>query len=116
MKLVPFVIFDNQDITRVGLRGYISLLYAAAKVSEVHDKKSLYGQLSVDEPAVVVLDYSLSDYKSVDELLVAAKRFATVHWILFSNELSERAIRQVSGEENISIVLKESGEEKSPRR
>lgn len=56
MKLVPFVIFDNQDITRVGLRGYISLLYADAKVSEVHDKKSLYGQLSVDEPAVVVLD------------------------------------------------------------
>lgn len=111
MKLVPFVIFDNQDITRVGLRGYISLLYAGAKVSEVHDKKSLYGQLSVDEPAVVVLDYSLSDYKSVDELLVAAKRFATVHWILFSNELGEHAIRQVSGEENISIVLKESGEE-----
>ena len=56
MKLVPFVLFDNQDITRVGLREYISLLYADAKVSEVHDKKSLYGQLSVDEPAVVVLD------------------------------------------------------------
>lgn len=115
---IPFVILDNQDITRVGMRGYISLLYPDTKIVEVGDKKSLTEALiaagendtsAVD--AVVVLDYALSDFKSVDELQVAVKRFSGVQWILFSHELSESFFRRVSGEDNISVVLKENGEE-----
>lgn len=59
----------------------------------------------------MVLDYALSDFKSVDELLVAVKRFSEVQWILFSYELSEPFFRRVGGDENIGILLKENAEE-----
>ncbi len=103
-----FAIDDNQDITRAGLRGYISSLFPAAQIAEPADRKALASTLSDCPDAVVILDYTLSDFNSVDELLVMVKRFQHAQWILFSAELSETFLRRVSGEDNIGIILKEN--------
>lgn len=105
-----FVITDNQDITRVGMRGYISSLFPQADISETRDKKALTEIIATASATVAILDYTLSDFNTVDELLIAVKRFSDVRWILFSDELSEDFLRRISGEDNVSIILKENPE------
>lgn len=113
MNTVPtFILADNQDITRAGLQAYISALFPTADVTNAADKKRLVPLLTTAPDSVVVLDYTLYDLKGVEEFLIIARRFPSVRWVLFSNELSEDFIRTLSAEEHISMVLKENtGEE-----
>lgn len=117
-----FVIADNQDITRMGLRAYIASLFGQATVVEAHDKQQLTELLATGRarpalpptplPVVVILDYTLFDLNGVDDLLVIRARFPHVLWMLFANELSEDFIRKLCVLPDVSIVLKDnSGEE-----
>lgn len=107
-----FVIADNQDITRTGLHGYISMSLGECRVIDVSNKKELVAALMEYNEGIVILDYTLFDLHDAEELLIIAKRFPSVLWILFSNELSDALIRRMSVETNIGMVLKEnSGEE-----
>ncbi len=107
-----FIIADNQDITKRGLHGYISSIFAECHVMDTVDKNELIQALIECDNSVVILDYTLFDLNSVEEFLIIEKRFPNTYWILFSNELSEDFIRRLSIERNISMVLKENtGEE-----
>lgn len=109
---ITFIIADNQDITRMGMHGYISTIFSRCRMIDVTDKKELIQALVECSDSVVILDYTLFDLNGVDEFLIIGKRFPEVHWILFSNELSEDFIRRMSIEKNIGMILKEnSGEE-----
>lgn len=103
-----FVIADNQDITRAGLHWLIARTTGECEVLDVKDKKGLLELLKVHPQAVVVLDYVLFDLNGVEDLLVIRGRFPLVRWVLFSNELSEGMIRRLSGEGDISMLLKEN--------
>ena len=103
-----FILTDNQDITRAGMHGYISFIFSNAIITEAHDKKQLVAYLSESSDSIVVLDYTLFDINGIDEFLIIARRFPSVHWILFSNELSDSFIRRISAECNISMILKET--------
>lgn len=107
-----FIIADNQYITRVGLHGLIDGMFDNSEMLDVRNKMELLDLLRVHSLAVVVLDYALFDFNGVEDLLVIHGRFPLTRWILFSNDLSESLIRRLSGENNISMLLKESdGEE-----
>lgn len=103
-----FILTDNQDITRAGMHGYISFIFSNAIITEAHDKKQLVAYLSESSDSIVVLDYTLFDINGIDEFLIIARRFPSVHWILFSNELSDNFMRRISAECNISMILKET--------
>lgn len=107
-----FIIADRQDITRRGLRGYISDIFGECPVKEVADKQALLRTLAETPKGVVILDYALFDIKEMEELLIIERRFPGISWLLFSSELSEEFIRRMSLEENTGMILKEnSGEE-----
>ncbi len=100
------VLYDNQDITRVGVK---SLIRAENGISilEVRDKISLIKELVLHPDSLVILDYSLSDFGSVDELLNTGLRFKNVHWLLFSDELTNDFLRRlVFSSGSFSVVLK----------
>ena len=103
-----FILADNQDITRAGMHGYISFIFSNAIITEAHDKKQLVAYRSESSDSIVVLDYTLFDINGIDEFLIIARRFPSVHWILFSNELSDNFMRRISAECNISMILKET--------
>lgn len=90
------------------MHGYISFIFSNAIITEAHDKKQLVAYLSESSDSIVVLDYTLFDINGIDEFLIIARRFPSVHWILFSNELSDSFIRRISAECNISMILKET--------
>ena len=103
-----FLLADNQFITQVGLRWLIRQTYTDALIREVADKRTLLAVLSEGKTSVVILDYTLCDFREVEELLVINKRYPAVHWILFSAELGEPLIRRLSIEPAFSLLLKES--------
>lgn len=107
-----FIIADNQDVTRVGIRGYITMIFEECRIVDVTSKKELIQALCQQPESIVVLDYTLFDLTGPDDLLIVLQRFPEARWILFSNELSEDFIRRLSVERQVGMVLKDnSGDE-----
>lgn len=103
---ITFIIADNQDITRMGMYGYISAIFSGCRMIDVTDKKELMLALVECNDSVVILDYTLFDINGIEEFLIIEKRFPRVRWILFSNELSEDFIRRMSIERNIGPQIR----------
>ena len=109
-SMLTFLLADNQDITRAGLRTYIADTFGGEerRVVDVADKKALIESLAVcGGDAVVVIDYALFDLTGVDELLILGRRFPKATWLLFSNELSDALLRRLSAEQSVGMLLKE---------
>lgn len=103
------VIADNQDITKAGILYLTDKMPEIGLVTEAADKKELLRLLVRYPDAVVLLDYTLFDLNSADELIILQERFKQISWILFSEELSEDFIRRIIfSSETFSIVLKDS--------
>ena len=102
------IIADNQEITSAGLQ-FVCHKLGEENAVRVEDKAALIEKLSSVEKAVVVLDYTLFDINDIAELTILAQRFASVHWILFSEDLSNDFVRQlIAISSHFSIVMKES--------
>lgn len=102
------IIADNQDITSLGLQFICKQIPDVEIAAGVSNKSELKQKLTEFPDAVVVLDYTLFDLVSVDELTIIQDRFEGSHWLLFSDQLSEYFVRRLSAEKHVSIVLKEA--------
>ncbi len=103
------ILFDRQDITRLGLESLILKKYPHERNCKVFiaDKKSdLVGSLVANPNSLIVIDYTLSDLNSVDTLLNLNARFPDAHWILFSEELSVQFLKKMLCNGAFSVVLK----------
>jgi transcriptional regulator len=111
MDSVPhFLLADNQDVTRAGLRAYIAETFGQAecRTIDVANKKELIEALTAcGGSGIVVLDYTLFDLAGVEELLILVRRFSEVAWLLCSNELSDALIRRLSAEHRVGMILKD---------
>ncbi len=110
MDKKTIIIADNQDITRLGLK---TLVRGALKdvenleVKELSRRAELIAELKENPSAVVIIDYTLFDLASSDELLNLSDRFPYVLWVLFSDDLTEGLIRRLSVEQQFSMILKD---------
>jgi DNA-binding NarL/FixJ family response regulator len=66
-----------------------------------------------EHPAsMVILDYTLFDFESVNEILILQSRFEHVDWILFSEELSDEFLRTLLyNTSSFSVLMKDSTKE-----
>ncbi|MCM1518313.1 MAG: response regulator transcription factor [Pseudoflavonifractor sp.] len=94
----------------MGLKSVIVSMFGDTSISEPHSKRQLMCGLESSSDAVVVIDYTLFDFRSIDDFRILIVRFPHVRWLLFSTELSESFIRQAVSEPNVSIILKENSE------
>ncbi len=99
------ILFDRQDITRLGLG---TLIPVSCGVSAVAAKSELVAALAERPDAVVVIDYALSDLGSADSLLNIGLRFPRARWLLFSDELSVDFLKKVLYAGSFGVVLKTS--------
>lgn len=51
---ITFIIADNQDITRMGMHGYISAIFSGCRMIDVTDKKELMLALVECNDSVVI--------------------------------------------------------------
>jgi len=102
-----FIIADNQDLSKAGLRHIIGGVFANSSIIEANDKKAITTSLLSSPEAIVIVDYTNIDFNETEELLNISRRFSDVRWILFANELSEPLVRQISIYDCFSLVLKD---------
>lgn len=100
-----YLLADKQDITRMGLEMLISKMDNAA-ISTVSNKSDLIIRLSEFTDAVVVLDYTLFDFATADELMILSERFPKARIVLFSEELTSDFLHKMLFCNAISVVLK----------
>ena len=63
----------------------------------------------MDECAVVITRLYSFDFNDVDSLLIIGERFPEVHWLLFSDDLTESFLKSVVyNSRNMSVVFKDS--------
>ncbi len=111
MPNIYFLLADNQDITRAGLRHYIESAYPDAVSVDIRNEAVLRSELTKRPDSVVVLDYTTFDIPSVDGVVNIRQRYPMSQWVMFSSELTQEAIRLFASEDNMSIVLKENSED-----
>ena len=104
------VIFDKQDITRLGMEALISKLHLQqdCKISVADTKEALVNYLISNPDSLAVIDYALSELNSVTTLLNISARFPKTHWILFSDELSVQFLKKILLSDAFSVVFKSS--------
>ncbi|MDR2293385.1 MAG: response regulator transcription factor [Prevotellaceae bacterium] len=102
----PFILADNQDITRTGILSILQEFGLTDAVVEASSRTELMEKLVRCPNAVVLLDYTLFDF-SDSQMMNMKQRHPQSLWILFSEELSKHFLRQVlqSGQ-LFSVVMK----------
>lgn len=103
---------DNQDIAKAGWQYLIANFNPLLKVHFVSNKVDLVASLIEYPDSLVILDYTLFDFESVNDLLILQMRYSKVNWILFSDELSDEFIRTLIFNSNFfSVLMKDSSVE-----
>ena len=108
-----FILADNQDITRKGLISVLHSIYCSCNIISVDSCRKLFEQLKVFPQSVVVLDYTLFDFTSVNQFINTKTGYKESSWLLFSDELGELFLRHVLLSDNtISVVMKHDSAER----
>jgi DNA-binding NarL/FixJ family response regulator len=103
------ILADNQDVTKLGLTYIIEHLNDNHKVTEVTNKRDLINLLAAEPNSLVIFDYTLFDFESVNDLIIMQNRFERVNWIVFSEELSDDFLRTlIYNTQSVSVLLKEN--------
>jgi DNA-binding NarL/FixJ family response regulator len=101
------ILADNQNITSLGIQFLLAKLNLTNLITESSSKKELFDVLQNDSNALVILDYTLFDFESVNELVVLNSRFEKTDWILFSEELSDDfLVNLLYNTNSFGVVLK----------
>jgi DNA-binding NarL/FixJ family response regulator len=104
-----YIIADNQDITREGLISVLQAQYGDSRLERACNRKELQAALRNYPESVVILDYTLFDFVSVNQLLNMKTGAKASAWILFSDELETHFLRQVVlVDPSISVVMKQN--------
>lgn len=104
---------DNQSITNIGLQYLVkSITKDAVQISTSSEKSELIKYLYAHPAAAIILDYTLFDFSSQDELMILSERYPLSSWLLFSEDLSDGLLHFISANElPFSIVLKSCSQE-----
>ncbi len=107
-----FIIADNRDITRAGLISYIKEIDSDSNIVEVKGYGSLLEELRREPSSVVVVDYSLFDFSSLNHMLNIKSGAKESVWLIFSDEPGEHFLRQLLiMDSTLSVVLKHNSKE-----
>lgn len=103
-----FILADNQELTRLGLKTLLSE-YEDSKVTIVEDKATLIDYLRKDSNVVIIIDYTLFDFNDEDNLFIVADRFPDALWLLISEDLNHATIKKfLYSSKRFSIVFKDT--------
>ena len=101
---------DNQFVTSEGISTLLSD-FGVESIIRVETTSQLQEKLTLYPESLVILDYTLFNFVSMQQMLnlkIAADKSS---WLLFSDELSEQFLRYVLvSDETISIVMKQDSE------
>ncbi len=98
-----YIISDNQSLTSDALTHYL----VGQPLAHAKAKEQLAELLQKHADAVVVLDFSLFDFTTPENLLIFLRRFPHARWLLLSAEFAENLVRMFSAELQVSFLTKD---------
>ena len=102
-----FIIADNQYITSIGIATFIKAELGATTILNAISMKDLQLKIRLYPNAIVIVDYTLFNFISMDQMLIVKASAPGTSWVLFSEELGEQFIRQITATDpTVSIVMK----------
>jgi DNA-binding NarL/FixJ family response regulator len=104
---ITLILADNQPITRLGIITLWNRYVPESNVIPVKDKPELLIALAAHPEALILLDYTLFDFSSLESMVITGMRFQNSRWILFSDDLNETFLRRIVSEKHFSILLKD---------
>lgn len=106
------ILADNQDITKEGCKSILEKQFELYQFTEVSGKVELISQIHLKPNSLIVLDYTLFDFQSINDLLILEAKFDQINWILFSDELSDLFLTTLLfNTKSFSVILKDSSKE-----
>lgn len=106
------IIADNQDISKAGWYYLFQNQSEVLEILEVFEKKELIVSLTEFPESLVILDYALFDFESVNDLVIFQSRFEKADWIVFSDELSDDFLRTLLyNTHSFSVLMKDSSKD-----
>ncbi len=106
------ILGDNQDISNAGCRHLLEKSFGIFEITDASTKKDLVKILIEDSESLVIIDYTLFDFESVNDLSILEMRFEKVDWILFSDELSDDFLRTLLyNTHSFSVLMKDCTKE-----
>lgn len=94
-EMKNLVLADNQEITRLGLKALAAVMPEVGNLLETSNREALVKVLLQAPDSLVLMDYTLFDLSSVDELHILENRFPEARWLLFCNDLSEAFLQSL---------------------
>lgn len=102
-----YIIADKQDVTSAGIISFINELFSNSVVYVADSYKELLDLLRIYPDSVVIVDYSLFDFQSVNHMLNIKSGAKESFWLLFTDEPQAYFLRQLLlADSSISVVLK----------
>lgn len=106
------ILADNQDISKAGWQYMLQNFPNVISVHEVSFKQELLTLLVQHPDALVILDFKLFDFNSVNELMILSQRFEKTNWIIFSDELSnDFLLTLLYNSQSFSVLFKDCSKE-----
>jgi len=99
---------DNQPITRLGVINLWNKIVPDGMIIPVKDREELLHSLAENPESLILLDYTLFDFASLESMLITGVRYHRARWILFSDDLNESFLRRIVPERHFSVLLKDS--------
>ena len=110
------LIADNQDISKAGWYYLLQSQTESVEITEANTKTELIALLNVYPDSLVILDYTLFNFDSANDLVILQLRFEQTDWILFSDELSEEFLRTLLyNTHSFSVIMKDSAKDEIER-
>ena len=106
--MVKIILADNQDITRTGM------MYVFSKMEHIEcllatNKMELIEQLKTNPTSIVIVDYSLFDFASANDIRILGLRFPESFFILWSEDLGVSFVKEVMNMSfSIIVLIKEA--------
>ena len=101
------ILADNQELTNAGWRYILKDFSDLPVLNEVHSKADLLPLIKTTTKLLVICDYSLFDFSSVNELILLHNSFQNIDWIICSDDLSDEFLRMlVSNTFTVSLFTK----------
>ena len=105
------ILADNQFVTSEGLSALLNG-FGIAPITRTRTIKELQEALKAAPEAIVVLDYTLFDFTSIQQMLNVKSAAKKSSWLLFSNDLGVHFLRYVLlVDPSISVVMKTDAKE-----
>lgn len=102
-----YILADNQDITREGVIALLKESGLSERIVEVKTLEELQHKLDIYPNAIVVLDYTLFNFSSRQQMHIVKEKAKNSSWILFSDELGEHFLRQaLLADPSLNVVMK----------